>query len=217
MARLWAVAFGGEVGRWGARLRRAASAPSPLRGEGWDEGRLLRRPSWLLVLAGSPGCSPAAGFRTPAGARVPSLCWPKEKEPREMALSSPPTLQALALEVFWNRRDTSCSTFGHTAPSPFTEGWAWVSQLAVLRSLQRSRTAPFSLRGLCPSPSFRRRPESSDVGVRCREDSPLPFPSFPRKRESIGGSTRAQHAKPAPRMPLAIPGSTLRRKEGLGK
>jgi hypothetical protein len=42
-------------------------------------------------------------------------------------LSSPPTLQALSLEAFWNRRDTSCSTFGHTAPSPFTEGGAGVS------------------------------------------------------------------------------------------
>jgi hypothetical protein len=34
----------------------------------------LRRPSWLLVLAGSPGCSPAAGFRSwlllPSGEKV---------------------------------------------------------------------------------------------------------------------------------------------------
>jgi hypothetical protein len=56
-------------------------------------------------------------------------------------LWSPPTLQALALEVVWNRRDTSCSTDGHTAPSPVTEGGAWVSRLAMLRSHQRSRAA----------------------------------------------------------------------------
>jgi hypothetical protein len=39
-------------------------------------------------------------------------------------LWSPPTLQALSVEAFWNRRGSSCSTFGHTAPSPFTEGRA---------------------------------------------------------------------------------------------
>jgi hypothetical protein len=48
-----------------------------------------------------------------------------------MALSSPPTLQALALEAFWNLRGSSCSTFGHTAPSPFTEGGAWVPWLQL--------------------------------------------------------------------------------------
>jgi hypothetical protein len=32
-----------------------------------------------LVLALPLGGSPAAGFRAPAGARVTSLCWPKEK------------------------------------------------------------------------------------------------------------------------------------------
>jgi hypothetical protein len=58
-----------------------------------------------------------------------------------MALSSPPTLQALSVEAFWNRRDTSCSTFGHSAPSPLTEVRAGVSRVAALRSLQRNRTA----------------------------------------------------------------------------
>ena len=39
-------------------------------------------------------------FRSPAGARVPSLCWPKEKEPREMAWFNPPTLRARNVEDF---------------------------------------------------------------------------------------------------------------------
>ena len=67
-----------------------------------------------------------------------------------MALSSPPTLQALAVEVVWNRRGTSCSTFGHTAPSPFTEVREWLSWVAALRLFQRGRTAPFLLRDLFP-------------------------------------------------------------------
>ena len=46
-------------------------------------------------------------------------------------LWSPPTLQALAVEVVWNRSDTSCSTDGHTAPSPFTEGGAGVPWIVV--------------------------------------------------------------------------------------
>ena len=116
-------------------------APSPLRGEGWDEGRVLRRLSlgigfgWVARLLACGGlslaCRPASYF---------SLLAQREVAKRN-GLWSPPTLQALALEVFWNRRDTSCSTFGHTAPSPFTEGGAWVSQLASLCSLQPGRTA----------------------------------------------------------------------------
>jgi hypothetical protein len=46
--------------------------------------------------------------------------------------SSPPTLQALSVEVLWNRRGSSCSTHGHTAPSPLTEGGAWVSWVVAL-------------------------------------------------------------------------------------
>jgi hypothetical protein len=54
-------------------------------------------------------------------------------------LSSPPTLQALAVEGFWNRRGSSCSTFGHAAPSPSTEAreGAW---MVVLRLLPPDRT-----------------------------------------------------------------------------
>ena len=97
-------------------------APSPLRGEGWDEGRVLRRPSLafciglvarLLTCGGlSLACRPASYF---------SLLAQREVAKRN-GLWSPPTLQALSVEAFWNRRDTSCSTFGHTAPSPSTEG-----------------------------------------------------------------------------------------------
>ena len=40
----------------------------------------------------------------------------------------------------WNRQDTSCSTGGHTAPSPSTEAREGLSWLAVLRSLTPDRT-----------------------------------------------------------------------------
>jgi hypothetical protein len=67
-----------------------------------------------------------------------------------MALWSLPTLQALAVEGFWNLRGSSCSTFGHTAPSPLTEVGAWVSLVAELRLLQLCRTAPLLPRGIFP-------------------------------------------------------------------
>jgi hypothetical protein len=65
-------------------------------------------------------------------------------------LWSPPTLQALLVKAFRNRRGSSCSTFGHTAPSPFTEGWAWVLRVAALRLLQRGRDVSCLPRGLFP-------------------------------------------------------------------
>jgi hypothetical protein len=82
----------------------------------------------------SPACSPAAGFRTPAGARVPSLCWPKEKEPREMAYRARRLYKPCSSKG-GNRQDTSCSTNGHTAPSPSTEAREGVSRRVALRSL----------------------------------------------------------------------------------
>jgi hypothetical protein len=66
----------------------------------------------LLACGGlSLACRPASYF---------SLLAQREVAKRN-GLWSPPTLQALSVEVFWNRRDTSCSTIGHTAPSPLTE------------------------------------------------------------------------------------------------
>jgi hypothetical protein len=52
-----------------------------------------------------------------------------------MAFWNTPTLQALALEVFWNRRDSSCSTDGHTAPYLDTEAREGLTQAAALRLL----------------------------------------------------------------------------------
>jgi len=113
-------------------------------------------------------------------------------------LSSPPTLQALSVEVFWNRRGSSCSTDGHSAPSPLTEVRVWVSRVAALRSLQRDRTASFLLRGLCSSPSFRRRPESSHIGVRLSRRPTAParrrFSPHRHFREALFNSRRAGQA-----------------------
>jgi hypothetical protein len=73
-------------------------APSPLRGEGWDEGRVLRRPSWFLVLALVARLLACGGLS--CACRRPSYF--SLRAQREVAkrngLSSPPTLQALALE-----------------------------------------------------------------------------------------------------------------------
>jgi hypothetical protein len=58
-----------------------------------------------------------------------------------MAFGNPPTLQALGLEAFWNRRFSSCSTDGHTAPYLDTEAREELTQAAALRLLQRGRIA----------------------------------------------------------------------------
>jgi hypothetical protein len=54
-----------------------------------------------------------------------------------MAFLNPPTLQALALEVVGNRRFSSCSTDGHTAPYLGTEAREESMQAAALRLFQR--------------------------------------------------------------------------------
>jgi hypothetical protein len=58
-----------------------------------------------------------------------------------MAYLNTPTLQALALEAVGNRRFSSCSTDGHTAPYLDTEAREVLTQAAVLRLLQRNRIA----------------------------------------------------------------------------
>ena len=54
-------------------------------------------------------------FRSPAGARVPSLCWPKEKEPREMAWFNTPKLRAGCVEGIGATHGDPTS---HTATPP---------------------------------------------------------------------------------------------------
>ena len=45
----------------------------------------------------------------------------KRSNPEKWPGGDPPTLQALAVKGCWNRRDSSCYTNGHAAPSPDTE------------------------------------------------------------------------------------------------
>jgi hypothetical protein len=52
-----------------------------------------------------------------------------------MAFRNPPTLQALAVEAFWNKRDSSCSTHGHTVPYLDTEAREEATQTTAPRSL----------------------------------------------------------------------------------
>jgi hypothetical protein len=164
-------------------------APSPLRGEGWDEGRVLRRPSlvfcigWvarLLACGGlSDACRRPSSFSLLAHATAGSggerrsrpegrrAGGPQSREgTKRNGLWSPPTLQAMSLEVFWNRRGSSCQTNGHTAPSPLTEAGEWVLLVVALRLLQRGRAASCLPRGSPPSPSFQRKLESSEALVR---------------------------------------------------
>jgi hypothetical protein len=176
--------------RWLACGGVSLLAPSPLRGEGWDEGRVLRRPSLdlafgvglvarLLTCGGlSLACRPASYF---------SLLAQREVAKRN-GLWSPPTLQALGLEVVWNRRGSSCSTGGHTAPSPFTEGGAGVSWIVVSSPASAWRALQFGVLDFClrchePSrlrlcPSSRRRPGSSDVSVRLSRRPTAPATGF---------------------------------------
>ena len=85
-----------------------------------------------------------------------------------MALSSPPTLQALSVEALWNRRGSSCYTDGHSAPSPSTEAREGVSWLAVSSPapVWRGFSSVFSVScrapddTLCFCSSFRHGPEA---------------------------------------------------------
>ena len=174
-------------------------APSPLRGEGWDEGRVLRCPSLgmgvglvarLLACGGlSLACRPASYF---------SLLAQREVAKRN-GLWSPPTLQALAFEVVWNRRDTSCSTFGHSAPSPVTEVRAWVSwacggwPVPAWRALQSGsiycsrRHEPSRL---CSCSSSRRRPTAvrDNPGALLESECPRRLQRDAARGDFISGS-----------------------------
>jgi hypothetical protein len=130
---LFGVLFGAAhffcvVARWLTCDGPLLLAPSPLRGEGWDEGRVLQRPSscWLvarLLTCGglSLACRPASSFSLLAHATAGSGgerrsrpegrragCPESREGTKRNGLWSPPTLQALSVEAFWNRRDTSC-------------------------------------------------------------------------------------------------------------
>jgi hypothetical protein len=147
--------------RIGCSPAAGSSQPSPLRGEGWDEGRVLRRPSWVFVLA----CRQVARLRR-AFVRLPAPerllfagLYGPERSSQEKWPVEPADPASLVGRGVWNRQDTSCSTSGHPAPSPLTEGSA-VLRLAALRSPQGGRVAPFSPCAVFPSSSFRRRPEA---------------------------------------------------------
>jgi hypothetical protein len=178
-----------------ARLWRGF-APSPLQGEGWDEGRVLRRPSldlafwcWLgrevarlrrafvrlpapelLLFAGHATAGSGGERRSrPEGRRVG--CPESREVAKRNGLWSPPTLQVLTVDGSWNRRDTSCSTNGHTAPSPLTEGGAGGRGSPRLACSSVAENVTESLHS-CPTLYS-------------------PSPSFPRKRESSGGLVRS--------------------------
>jgi hypothetical protein len=120
---LFGVLFGAAhffcvVARWLTCDGPLLLAPSPLRGEGWDEGRVLQRPSscWLvarLLTCGglSLACRPASSFSLLAHATAGSGgerrsrpegrragCPESREGTKRNGLSSPPTLQALTLE-----------------------------------------------------------------------------------------------------------------------
>jgi hypothetical protein len=67
-----------------------------------------------------------------------------------MAYLNPPTLQALTLEAFWNRRFSSCSTDGHPAPYLDTEAREGATQAVALRPVQCRRIALASPRASLP-------------------------------------------------------------------
>jgi hypothetical protein len=125
--------FGEKVG-----MRGGSGATLSLgQGFGFSFGLVAR---WLACGGLSLACRPASSF---------SLLAQREGTKRN-GLSSPPTLQALGLEAFWNLRGSSCSTHGHTAPSPSTEAREGVSWLAVLGSFTSRLTVRSGLAGRLP-------------------------------------------------------------------
>jgi hypothetical protein len=74
------------------------SAPSPLRGYGWDEGWVLRRPSWGVIF-GVVARWLACGGLSDACRRPSYFSLLAQREvAKRNGLSSPPTLQALSVE-----------------------------------------------------------------------------------------------------------------------
>jgi hypothetical protein len=156
----------------------AGLTPSPLRGEGWDEGRVLRRSSLVFVLAWSPGCSPAAGFRWPAGQRVPSLCWPKEKEPREMACRARRPYKPYRLGRF----GTGATPPVRRAATPRRRRQLRLGRgccnLPCLACSSVAEALHSCLVVLFPSPSSRRRPGSSSRSGRFSRPPPTDATGF---------------------------------------
>jgi hypothetical protein len=133
-----------------------------------------RRPSHLSLLAHATAWSGSEQRSWPEGRRaepVPDLireCPESRKVTQRNGLSSPPTLQALTVEVSWNLRSSSCYTNGHTAPSPIIEAREWISLSAIPRFPQRRRKAsfpPLSLRPLTVIPAALNGRRAGQAGI----------------------------------------------------